>query len=548
MGQPEPLRVREALDRLVNQFSDPLAFLRELIQNALDAGSQEVEVSCAFECEAEGEAPDDRGVLVIRVQDWGEGMTREVIETRLTRLFSSAKDGDRTKIGKFGIGFVSVFAIEPEAVCIDTSRDGESWRVIFNERREFALRRLDRPVDGTEVRVLKGATRAEAAALITRVGEVARFWCEHVPGEVRVDGELITRPLDIDAPIKAREGGAETEIVVAHLEDGAGSSGFYNRGLTLMRGGGEPFVGIAYKVSSPTIEHTLTRDSVIMDAGYERAVARVRAAIDGPLCSAVFAALEAQVTRGEGPPLDYLQRAASWHLHGGRPLPDDVAARVVLRTPSGAPVTLATLRDALSGGEVLVAGEVSPLTTALEARGAVVVQIVDHEQAVSRGMALLGALNSRGRGRIKRVCAGYCMPLPSRGAIEQRRWDPLAAAVAWLIEQIGGKLSGVALAHFDYPESAIHGRIAVTQREALAISELADCRALGLSFFARRRQLVVNADHPAVHGLVELALVEPEFAAYQLVKLFFLGDRLDAQLDAQLARLTMERRCHRSRS
>jgi hypothetical protein len=58
-------------------------------------------------------------------------MNREIIEKQLTRLFSSAKDGDRTKIGKFGIGFVSVFAIDPHIVCVDTSRDGEHWRVLF---------------------------------------------------------------------------------------------------------------------------------------------------------------------------------------------------------------------------------------------------------------------------------------------------------------------------------------------------------------------------------------------------------------------------------
>ena len=116
MGQPEPLSVDDALDRLVNQFSDSMAFFRELIQNALDAGSEEVEIDFAYE----------DGKLVIHVDDWGAGMNREIIDTRLTRLFSSSKDGDRTKIGKFGIGFVSVFAIEGTETLICVSKEARA--------------------------------------------------------------------------------------------------------------------------------------------------------------------------------------------------------------------------------------------------------------------------------------------------------------------------------------------------------------------------------------------------------------------------------------
>ena len=127
MSAPAGLRVDDALDELVNQFADPMSFFRELIQNALDAGSQEVEVTVDYEA---GKTDED-GVIVVHVDDFGEGMDRAIIDTKLTRLFSSAKDGDMTKIGKFGIGFVSVFAIEPDAVCVDTSRGGEHWRVLL---------------------------------------------------------------------------------------------------------------------------------------------------------------------------------------------------------------------------------------------------------------------------------------------------------------------------------------------------------------------------------------------------------------------------------
>ena len=87
------------------------------IQNAVDAGSTEIDIRFEYV----------DGRLVVHVDDYGEGMDRHIIDTKLTRLFSSSKEGDRTKIGRFGIGFVSVFALQPEVICLDTSRAGEHW-------------------------------------------------------------------------------------------------------------------------------------------------------------------------------------------------------------------------------------------------------------------------------------------------------------------------------------------------------------------------------------------------------------------------------------
>jgi hypothetical protein len=126
-GEPDISSVGDALEGLVHQFADPWAFLRELIQNAIDAGSGQIEVRIDHD--------EARGTMTIEVVDSGEGMTREIIDTRLTRLFSSTKEGDYTKIGRFGIGFVSVFALDPEIVCVDTGRAGEYWRVLFRRDR-----------------------------------------------------------------------------------------------------------------------------------------------------------------------------------------------------------------------------------------------------------------------------------------------------------------------------------------------------------------------------------------------------------------------------
>lgn len=535
MSEPHPLRVSDALDKLVHQFSDPLSFYRELIQNSLDAGSEEVEINLSYE------TGDDGGVGVVRVDDWGSGMTREIIEKQLTRLFSSSKDGDRTKIGKFGIGFVSVFAIDPHIVCVDTSREGESCRVLFGRDKRYELRRLDAPVDGTKIHLYKPMSRRDFDQIVRRSREVVRYWCKHVRGEVRFQGEVINEPIDVDAAFKVRDEDDHNLLVVGHAADEAGAFGFYNRGLTLLEGKPERHAGLVYKISSDHLEHTLTRDNVIQDENYQRVLTRLDALVEGPLCREVFARLDAVVRAGDPIPA-HLHRAAAWHLRARKgALPRDVERAAVARSPSGQPIPLAELRKVVDAGArgkdaPLQASARSPLTDALEAQGRLIVLAAPadpiHDLVAALGPPLPAA-------------ATYCTALPPRGEVEARRWQPLAQAAEALLAAHGAKLAGVAIGHLDYPESAIAARVAITQRRFGDVDRVDEVRELGTSLFARRRLLVLNADHPTVASLVALAHREPEFAAYVLCKLFFLGERLDAALDGELAALALGQRDRR---
>ena len=100
---------------VIAQFADPHAYLRELVQNSIDAGSPSVEVELPT-------TPTDQ-LLTVAVRDRGEGMTRDIIENQLLVLFRSTKEKDDTKIGKFGIGFASVLSPNPEVVSVHTARD-----------------------------------------------------------------------------------------------------------------------------------------------------------------------------------------------------------------------------------------------------------------------------------------------------------------------------------------------------------------------------------------------------------------------------------------
>jgi HSP90 family molecular chaperone len=116
---------------LVGQFSDPYAFYRELIQNAIDAGSNRVDVTVEF---VPG-PPGTPGLAIAAVEDDGAGMDEQIIDNYLLVLFRSTKEDDLTKIGKFGVGFLSVFALKPDLVRVSTARNMESWRLDFPDWR-----------------------------------------------------------------------------------------------------------------------------------------------------------------------------------------------------------------------------------------------------------------------------------------------------------------------------------------------------------------------------------------------------------------------------
>src|SRR6187431_3089345 len=76
---------------MVRQFADVHAFVRELVQNGIDAGAGAIEVMVDRSSD---------GIASVRVSDDGCGMTLDIIEQALLVLFRSTKDEDPTKIGK----------------------------------------------------------------------------------------------------------------------------------------------------------------------------------------------------------------------------------------------------------------------------------------------------------------------------------------------------------------------------------------------------------------------------------------------------------------
>ncbi|MEZ4462047.1 MAG: ATP-binding protein [bacterium] len=293
--------VSVVLEDLIRQFADPHAFFRELIQNAVDAGSNEVEIEFDYDQESQ--------TLTIHINDFGEGMTREIIETRLTRLFSSTKDDDLTKIGRFGIGFVSVYAIEPDAIAVDTARGGECWRVLFKPDRTFELYTLSDPVEGTRIRVFKRMTRTDADTFVSKAHTVIQKWCAHVAVPIYVSGKDIRKPFEVDAPIVTRFNEEGTRVVAGLVAQSDAFYGYYNRGLTLFEGTESQWPGMTFRMDSRYLEHTLTRDRVLEDKNFHKAQDILDRLYTQTLPDLLVAELEQQAA--EPPTLMYAHRMAA---------------------------------------------------------------------------------------------------------------------------------------------------------------------------------------------------------------------------------------------
>lgn len=276
---PEAPRDQGIVGDVIAQFADPNAFYRELVQNAIDAGSPSVDIRIEHD-------PGEQKVHVT-VRDRGEGMSQDTIENQLLVLFRSTKEADHSKIGKFGIGFASVLAPNPDAVIVQSARDGR--RLTLHLFRDLTYELFDAgpaTQTGTSVELViaiedpEPFVKASVAALLR--------WCRHatVPIELTyatpsapAQTFRIDRPLTIEdaiVEVSARSDDGQIYAAVGLAPDLAPYTGFFNHGLTLFETP-EPLAGnVAAKLQDSRLGHTLSRDNVRRDEAFDRALAFAR--------------------------------------------------------------------------------------------------------------------------------------------------------------------------------------------------------------------------------------------------------------------------------
>ena len=167
--------------------TDPWVFVRELLQNARDAGAHRVWLTTSR----------TNGRDRITCRDDGSGMGFEHAQRYLFSLYASSKRRRSRAAGRFGIGFWSVLRFEPDEIVIRSrAHRGEPWQVRFDGRLEEVRRETTIMELGTEV-VLERPASAEhlERPIVSAVLRDAPFLrCRHRaehPLEVQVNGRLV---------------------------------------------------------------------------------------------------------------------------------------------------------------------------------------------------------------------------------------------------------------------------------------------------------------------------------------------------------------------
>lgn len=301
---PEAPRDPGIVGDVIRQFADSKAFLRELVQNSIDAGSPSVEIRIEHEPSAQK--------LRVTVRDRGVGMSRDTLENQLLVLFRSTKETDRTKIGKFGIGFASVLAPSPDVVIVQTVHEGR--RLTLHLHRDLTYELFDGGAasqTGTSVELVLATDEAGVEPFVKASVEALGRWCRHasVPIELKwvppvgpVQTTRIDRPLGLDhaiVQVVERSTDGHLTAVVGLLPDLAPYTGFFNHGLMLYESA-EPVTGcVATKIQDSRLGHTLSRDNVRRDDAYDRAVRFARTLATKRLPRAIDADLRAAADAGD---------------------------------------------------------------------------------------------------------------------------------------------------------------------------------------------------------------------------------------------------------
>ncbi|MCO4746407.1 MAG: ATP-binding protein [Proteobacteria bacterium] len=546
----------QALSNLVNQFARPLDFLRELVQNSLDAGSPRVDIWLEY---SPPESAGADGVLSIHVDDYGDGMDETILDNQLTRLFSSNKEDDLTKIGKFGIGFTSIFAIQPDAVLLRTGRHGESWELLFHADRSFDKVRIQEPVSGTQITLYKHMPSDRVEAFVREARWVLSYWCEHSDHPITFDDRTATRaPSQVTAaadPFAAFEAVEQTTRETVNSPLALGDSalalkleeedllvgigypdrpryGFYNGGLTLVNSTNPDVLGnyrdlahLAFKVKCNALEHTLTRDNVLQDGQYNRVMGRLRAhatTLRDKLFERIAQASEA------GEPL------GPWHRHlandvrvHGRELLVRRLDLPLFRDAKGNPLTLRKLEEQENTlGALLLVPKSERLAAELVATGLHLLDLEPETELLLRSFPRHSMIEYfRPPRTFVPADDRFMLPdLLERDELTSRERRLLDSAMR-LIDKTLPKSLTVRLGDFGGSGAAPQDVLALEGPENGGLFALADDPWLSMPSFTRRRRcMLVNRHHDLFRALVIAASEDLPVAAFALAQALLIAD------------------------
>jgi hypothetical protein len=496
---------------VIAQFADVNAFYRELVQNAIDAGSPSIEVELDYNREAQR--------MNVSVKDRGEGMTRDIVENQLLVLFRSTKEKDKSKIGKFGIGFASVLAPNPEVVKVHTSRDKR--RLTLHLYRDLSYELFDAgpaTQNGTTVTLELAMKQGDVDEFVRKSRGALKHWCGHatVPiefWETRPDGrvgETINAPLDIDhclAKVSATTDDGQLTVIVGL---GATQVEFYNHGLLLYTSF-DPLVGdYTVKIQDARLGHTISRDDVRRDQHFHRAVEFAREVATEQLSKEAARKLKEYAEARRLEDVEWLVRMA---VHGRIQLPQ-------WHLPLVEPIDDAKTLDVSTVRRAWFSRHSTPLTAELARIQRPVILCKDAEQFAESLENATGTVMRDVHAELTSI-----KPVERSG-----RDDALLATLGQILSEVYRDPGAIVLADL----IGLHAdRLAIAGQSEDAHVVDNDAAAKNPFALLSRRPLVLSVAHPLVQA--SRAHADPKLAAAHLARAVLLHHRLlDANRSQQI--------------
>lgn len=191
--------LRRAVIEAQRYGEDPWVFVRELLQNARDAGATRVTL----------ELEERAGLTRLRCTDNGHGMAFADARAYLFSLYSSSKEKQGNQAGRFGVGFWSILRFEPETIIIRSRpHQGKAelgWGVKFDGTLQKARKMAPATEVGTQI-ILERPQRDgnDAKRLLDAASQNGRFLMQRdhpqKAMEITVNGVSIARPFSLPAP------------------------------------------------------------------------------------------------------------------------------------------------------------------------------------------------------------------------------------------------------------------------------------------------------------------------------------------------------------
>mgnify|MGYP005625177259 CR=1 FL=1 len=227
--------------------------------------------------------------LKIVQRDYGEGMTHSDRNNFLKKIFSSSKIDDVDQIGRFGVGFLSVFAMDTERVVVESNKFGEAWEYHFlshNLRDDEPslpgeLYEPETPLKkGTKITLaLDNIDFEEYQKIKNEAIDAIIHDCKHVEIPISIDGIKINQSFDLPHRYKVRFGKRGTEGVIALVKSGNGKYRLENnrirleeKDVSLDRNQKVGQFDYEVLVSSKYINYDISREFVVRDANFNNIV------------------------------------------------------------------------------------------------------------------------------------------------------------------------------------------------------------------------------------------------------------------------------------